>query len=242
MPTKDQQIAEGKEVLRGCEFLLWMLECQQREGAVLLYSDVMQQPRFARMTPLPALDLPLSDIRTAGVMSSIYWNAKGETLSTEERNRALCVLTGWAMDRPMITGSNRELADLLRNDPLLHVLYEFVKKQNQRQLIYRPSELWEKLRDIASSKSWSWEFPGGANVLTKFLNARQEQLAVLGIAFQSKGKGAVRQVEITVKDDSEALPYMESSGDKSLCQKDLSLDDAEYARMKELEKRCQSST
>jgi hypothetical protein len=200
---------------------LIMEELKSRK--ILLFEDALGKAFIElRLEDWPCETLPLFDDRVGHWLTAFASEKRLGLLHRDELRRILTYLAGAAMRNPLNTIDDPTLLDLIRSDPNVLVIYEFMYDKSRIETKMKP--LWVMLRRFAQERDilviGKRRFAGGAQVLSREIDSRLDIFRRLGLQIETKRSNGSR-IAISWMDDSDDQSSAHASTHKTKTFKDL---------------------
>jgi len=230
------------ELSQTVEAALSSLLVEIETGRIEVYQNVLGQPYIIfRVPERPGGGFFLFHQDVRAWIAEFAWDGKHGLLRERDLDRILTFLRGRAMRKRLPQISDPAMLHLLRSEPVIAVVYEFMYEHATGRHEDTMEPLWKAWKVFAQERGLlrlgRKRFPGGSQVLSRLLTHFKETLLALGIAIEIKRSDGSN---VTLQRSSDAPAPQSSSeacGSNPGSDKPLgAVDDktAQIARLREL--------
>jgi hypothetical protein len=190
---------------------------------ILLFEDALGKAFIElRLDDWPCDTLPLFDDRVGRWLTFFASEKRLGLLRGDELRRILTYLAGAAMKNPLNTIDDPTLLDLIRSDPNVVVIYEFMYGRSRIET--KMLSFWVMLRRFGQERGilaiGKRRFAGGAQVLSREIDRRLDIFRRLGLRIERKRSNGAHII-ISWMDDSDDQSSAQASTPKAQPLKDL---------------------
>jgi hypothetical protein len=200
---------------------LIMEELKSRK--ILLFEDALGKAFIElRLENWPCEVLPLFADRVGHWLTAFASEKRLGLLSGGELRRIQTYLAGAAMKNPLSTIDDPSLLDLIKSDPNILIIYEFMYGRSRIET--KMKSLWVMLKQFGQERGilaiGNKRFAGGAQVLSREIDRRLDIFRRLGLQIETKRSNG-SHIIISWMDDSDDQSSAHASTPKAQPPKDL---------------------